>query len=239
MAAPSPWRQKAMEIKFEKKLSDYDYLVMFDLATRSTGVCVWSLPEGKPLWTTNITTTGKTGNRARELWDGLDRFFLDFSDKLGEGAFPKTLVHRELCPVQQGRFTTAKTLISLGKAHAILDLYLSEKGLDYYDLEGVSPSTTHSYFRRLRGLGPKDKVEKEDVRAYLAEEVGIDPALGLDESDAMFLAKTFQEVYWDKQLDEEIKEKKKHRKTLKAPAALASVDREIERLKSLKRKKEE
>lgn len=224
-----------MEIKFTKKLSDYDWLVMFDLATKSTGVCVWDLKNGRPAFTHNIVTTGNTGNRAKELWDGLDRFFMGFMLK----GNPKVLVHRELCPVQQGRFTTAKTLISLGKSHAVLDLYLAENGFDYYDLEGVSPSTTHAYFRRLNGLGAKDKVEKEDMRAYLAEEYGIDPKTGLDETDAIFLAKTFVESFWDKQIDEEIKERKRHRKTLKAPSAIAAVDAEIERLKGLKRQKEE
>ena len=219
-----------MEIKFTKKLSDYDWLVMFDLATKSTGVCVWDLKNGRPAFTYNIVTTGNTGNRAKELWDGLDRFFVNFMLK----GNPKVLVHRELCPVQQGRFTTAKTLISLGKSHAVLDLYLAENGFDYYDLEGVSPSTTHAYFRRLNGLGAKDKVEKEDVRAYLVKEYGMDPKLCLDESDAAFLAKTFVDVFWNQKIDEEIKERKRHRKTLKAPSAIAAVDAQIEGLGSLK-----
>lgn len=224
-----------MEIKFTKKLSDYDWLVMFDLATKSTGVCVWDLKNGRPAFTYNIVTTGNTGNRARELWDGLDRFFVHFTAKVGLNNYSRVLVHRELCPIQQGRFTTAKTLISLGKSHAVLDLYLAENLLDYYDLEGISPSTTHAYFRRLNGLGAKDKVEKEDVRAYLAKEYGIDPKLCLDESDAAFLAKTFVDVFWNQKIDEEIKEKKRHKKTLKAPSAIAAVDAQIEGLESLKK----
>lgn len=227
-----------MEIKYAKKLIEYSYLVMFDLATRSTGVCVWDLKKEKPAFTYNIVTTGNTGNRAKELWDELDRFFVYFTKKLGLDNYSEVLVYRELCPIQQGRFTTAKTLISLGKSHAVLDLYLAENNLDYYDLEGISPSTTHAYFRRLNDLEPKDKVEKEDVRAYLAQEYGIDPKLCLDESDAVFLAKTFVDVFWNQKIDEEIKEKKRHRKTLKAPSAIAAVDAEIDRLKGLKKQKE-
>lgn len=228
-----------MEIKYTKKLIEYSYLVMFDLATRSTGVCVWDLKKEKPAFTYNIVTTGNTGNRAKELWDELDRFFVYFTKKLGLDNYSEVLVYRELCPIQQGRFTTAKTLISLGKSHAVLDLYLAENNLDYYDLEGISPSTTHAYFRRLNDLEPKDKVEKEDVRAYLAQEYGIDSKICLDESDAVFLAKTFVDVFWNQKLDEEIKEKKRHRKTLKAPSAIAAVDAEIDRLKGLKKQKEE
>ena len=228
-----------MEIKYAKKLIEYSYLVMFDLATRSTGVCVWDLKKERPAFTYNIVTTGNTGNRAKELWDELDRFFVYFTKKLGLDNYSEVLVYRELCPIQQGRFTTAKTLISLGKSHAVLDLYLAENNLDYYDLEGISPSTTHAYFRRLNDLEPKDKVEKEDVRAYLAQEYEIDPKLCLDESDAVFLAKTFVDVFWNQKIDEEIKEKKRHRKTLKAPSAIAAVDAEIDRLKGLKKQKEE
>lgn len=228
-----------MEIKYTKKLSNYDWVVMFDLATKSTGVCVWDIKKEKPAFTYNIVTTGNTGNRAKELWDELDRFFVHFTKKVGLNDYSKVLVYRELCPIQQGKFTTAKTLISLGKSHAVLDLYLAEKNLDYYDLEGISPSTTHAYFRRLNGLGPKDKVEKEDVRAYLAREYGIDSKLCLDESDAVFLAKTFVDIFWDQKIDEEIKERKRHRKTLKAPSAIAAVDAEIERLLGFKRQKEE
>jgi len=228
-----------MEAKFRKKLSEYDYLVIFDLATRSTGACVWDLRKGEPLYTENLITTGKTGNRARELWDALDRFFVHLACKFGLVYSSKILVHRELCPIQQGKFTTAKTLISLGKSHAVLDLYLEERAIDYYDLEGISPSTAHAYFRRLAGLDARDKVEKEDIRDYLVREYGIDPSTGLDETDAIFLAKTFVDVFWDKQIDEEIKERRKHRKGLKAPAAIAAVDAEIERLRSLKRQKED
>lgn len=228
-----------MEAKFRKKLSEYDYLVIFDLATRSTGACVWDLRKGKPLYTENLLTTGKTGNRAKELWDALDSFFVHLACRLGAIYPSRILVHRELCPIQQGKFTTAKTLISLGKSHAVLDLFLEEWAIDYYDLDGISPSTTHAYFRKLAGLDARAKVEKEDIRDYLVREYGIDPSTGLDETDAMFLAKTFVEVFWDRQIDEEIKEKRKHRKGLKAPSAIAAVDSEIERLRSLKRQKED
>lgn len=231
MAAPIS-EVKGMEIKFTKKLSDYDCVVMFDLATRSTGVCVWDVKTSRPLYTENIVTTGKTGNRADELLHALDDFFVRFFRKYD--ANTKVLVHRELCPIQQGRFTTAKTLISLGKSHAVLDIYLAEHGYDYYDLAGVSPSTTHAHFRHLMGLDSRAKVEKEDVRKYLVSEYGIDPDLGLDESDAIFLAKTFVERFWNAELDEECREVKRHMKTLKSPKAIEAQRERIDFLSGLK-----
>lgn len=222
-----------METKFTKKLSDYDYVVMFDLATRSTGVCVWNVAESRPEYTENLVTTGRTGNRAKELMDELDGFFVRFLSRPGVSK-ERILVHRELCPIQQGRFTTAKTLISLGKSHAVLDLYLAEHGYDYYDLDGVSPSTTHAHFRHLAGLDPRAKVEKEDVRRYLASEYGIDPSLGLDESDAIFLAKTFVERFWNSEIDEECREVRRHIKTLKSPKAIEAQKERIAFLSGLK-----
>ena len=222
-----------MEAKFRKKLSDYKYLVMFDLASKTTGVCIWDVTHGKPVASTAIVVPDRVDNRARGLWDALDDFFVRFALPLGVSQ-ENAIVHRELCPLQQGRFTTAKTLIALGKAHAVLDLYLAEKGWDYYDLDGVSPSTTHAFFRRIRGLTPKDKVEKEDMRSYLAEEYGIDPRIGLDESDAIFLAKTFAESFWDKELDDEMRNERRHIKGLKAPAAIRAGRERLEFLASLK-----
>jgi len=222
-----------MEIKFTKKLSDYDYLVMFDLATKSTGVCVWNIKTARPEYTENIVTTGKTGNRAKELMDGLDAFLVRFAHRL-RAPKEKVLVYRELCPIQQGKFTTAKTLISLGKSHAVLDIYLAEHGYDYYDLDGVSPSTTHAHFRRLTGLDSRTKVEKEDVRKYLVSEYGIDPNLGLDETDAIFLSKTFVERFWNSEIDEECRAIRRHMKELKAQKAIENLKERISFLNSLK-----
>ena len=56
----------------------------------------------------------------------------------------------------------------------------------------------------------------------------------LDETDAVFLAKTLCEVKWNNDVDERVREEKRHRKTLKAAHAIDAVDKEIERLKDLK-----
>ena len=222
------------KVKFINKLSCYKYLIMFDLASRVSGVCVWNLKEKRPEYTTVIKVSDTEDNKSADLMDKLRIFFMDFQKKTEGKWVGFTLIARELCPMQQGKFTTAKTLIALGKAHAVLDCFIANKGLEYYDLEGVAPATTHAYFRKLKGLPAGAKVEKEDVRDYLVAEYGIDPKTTLDETDAIFLAKTFQDVFWDKELDEEIKEKKRHMKALKSPAAIRKVQDEIERLKTLK-----
>lgn len=223
-----------MEIKFVKKLSEYDYLVMFDLASKVTGVCVWNLKEGRPEYTERLVVKDGEYNKAAALINQIDGFFMRLKERLGSEDLSKVLVYRELCPMQQGRFTTAKTLIALGKAHAVLDIYLAGMKLDYFDLMGVAPATTHAYYRKLKGLGPSDKVEKADIRDYLVSEYGIPSDLTLDETDAIFLSKTFVDVFWDKEMDEAIRERKRHIKALKSANAIDKAKMEIEFLQSLK-----
>lgn len=223
-----------MEIKFTKKLSEYDYLVMFDLASKVSGVCVWNIKNGKPEYTSKLVVKDGVVNRAYSLFSQIDCFFVGLKQHLGDIDMSKVLVYRELCPMQQGKFTTAKTLIALGKAHAVLDLYLAQHGLDFYDLEGVAPATTHAYYRRLVGMPSSSKIEKTDIRDYLVSEYGISSDLSLDETDAVFLAKTFVDVFWDKEIDELVKERKRHLKTLKAENAIEKVKSEMAFLSSLK-----
>ena len=43
-----------MQIKFTQHLEKYKYLIMFDLASKVSGVCVWDIKASKPLKTTKI-----------------------------------------------------------------------------------------------------------------------------------------------------------------------------------------
>lgn len=221
-----------MEIKFRKKLSDFDWLVMFDLASKTTGVCLWDIAKHRPIDTYVIKVTGEVELPGAELWNKLDGFFLNL---ISDGYDPtKILVSKEKAPVQCGKFTTAKTLIALGKAHAVLDLYTYQKSLAVFDYEGVAPATTHAYYKHLKELPATAKVEKEDLRSLLEEEYSFRHPLTLDESDAVFLAKTLVEEHWNKTIDEQKKELRRHKKELKASSAVRKVDAEIARLETLK-----
>ena len=220
-----------MEIKFKKKLSDYDFLVMFDLATKNTGVCIWDIKNAKPIETQTLVTSNSSWSMAIGLWDTLDGFFMDLIKKYKPNGL---LVYREAAPYAQGKFTTSKTLVALGKAHAVLDLAIHKYGLDTFDESGISPMTTHAHYRRLKNLPSTAKVTKEDLRDYLKEKYGLVPKTGLDETDAAFLCVTFVESFWDKTIDEEVKAEKRHRKTLKAAKAIETSDARIAELKSMK-----
>ena len=168
---------------------------------------------------------------ASELYDLIDNYF-DRLNKTGI-LLEEVLVSFESAPMQAGRFTTAQTLISLGKSHAVLDLYCYRNNIAEYDYVGVAPITTHSYFKKIKELDSKAPVEKEDIHQYVIDTYGLDTKF-LDESDAVFLAQTLLECRWDKDITEKIKEIKRHRKTLKAAHAIKSCDEEIARLNELK-----
>lgn len=229
-----------MQIKFKKNLFDYKYLVMFDLASRVSGVCLWDLTNNKPLETfvIKVKDTVDIELPIIELNRQIDEFFKNLN-KRGI-SLKDVVVSCEAAPLQAGKFTTAQTLISLGKAHATLDLYCVANGIDVYDYIGIAPITWHSYFKKIMGLDRS--IEKEDVHDYVVAHYDLDPNLTLDESDSVFLAQTLIEKHWDDDIAEAIREEKRHIKgdekrhikPLKAPHAIKACEDRIEALKQLK-----
>ena len=220
-----------MEIKFQYPLNKYKYLLMFDLASKVSGICLWDLQANKPIETAVIKVANNAELSIADLDEKINEYFQQLQDK--GYSLQDILVSKEMAPLQAGKFTTAQTLIALGKAHAVLDLYCYKNSIDVFDYVGVSPSTTHAYFRGLLNIDKKQPITKEDIRDYIYSEYDIRDII-LDESDAVFLAKTFIDIYWNRQIDERIKEVKRHRKTLKADHAIKACDAEIERLRLLK-----
>jgi len=222
-----------MEIKFKKNIDQYKYLVMFDLASKITGVCLWDIQNHKPIETQILKVTGKYELPVAELFELIHNYFgylqheyhIDLKDVLvGKEAMPSQL---------HGGSSTVQTFIALSRSHSILDNYLYQHNIDCYDYKGVAPITTHAYYKQLANLDSKAKVDKEMIRQYLYNLYNL-TTITLDESDAIFLAKTLLEVKWNRDLDEAIREEKRHRKTLKAAHAINLSEEEIKRLKSLK-----
>jgi len=222
-----------MEIKFKDKMDSYKYLVMFDLASKVTGVCVWNIAKKEPLCTAVIRVKDGTELPAAELKTRINALFDELDKEIGRENY---FVSKEMMPTQiHGGSSTVQTFVALAKSHAILDVCCYERGIPCYDYKGVAPATTHAYFRHINGLGAGDKVTKEMVRDYL---YGIFPAelktTTLDETDAVFLAKTLCEFKWDKDIAERMREVKRHKKELKAAHAISALDQEIERLERMK-----
>ena len=222
-----------MEIKYLKSLKEYKYLIMFDLASKITGVCVFDLSRNCPLFTKVIKITSKEEPFVHELYNLIGSFFCELYEQHGI-KLEDCVVSKEMPPSQAGRFTTIQTFMALAKSHAVLDLYCAERNVDVYDYVGVAPITAHCYFKKIMGLDSKSKVEKTDIRKYVSELYNISN-LTLDESDAVFLAKTLIDLKWNNDLDEKIKELKRHKKGLKLSAAISKVDKEIEELQKYRR----
>lgn len=221
-----------MEVKFKQKVTNYKYLVMFDLASKITGVCIYDIKNQKPLQTQVIKVAGHLELSAAELKQQIATFFLNLENS--GISKEEILVSKERMPTQiHGGASTIQTFVALARSHAILDVFLYENNYNTYDYLGVSPSTTHAYYKRL--CGNKDiKITKEMIRDYLCAQFPECHNLTLDESDAVFLAKTLLEVKWDSDIQEEIRAQKRHKKTLKVNAAIEKVDQQIDFLNSLK-----
>lgn len=117
-----------MEIKFKESLKSYHYLVMFDLASRTTGICVYDLTNNKPKFTTTIQVKGECELPAVELEEKIHAFMKDLPAQL-YATKGQILVCKEAQPVQlRGGSSTISTFIALARSHAILDTYLYKNG---------------------------------------------------------------------------------------------------------------
>lgn len=221
-----------MEAKFKRSINSFKYLVMFDLASKITGVCLWDIKNHKSVKTDIISTADENGNKDFILFNKLKKYFAELSDS--GISLEDIIVYKEAMPIQvHGGNSTVKTFVALARSHAILDLFIDLNNLWCYDYTGVYPVSTHSYLRKIKNLTTKDPIKKQDILEYVTEKYKIQ-SISFDESDAIFLAQTFVDVKWDKDIDEQIRDVKRHIKQLKLKRAIDDATSEIERLKGLK-----
>jgi hypothetical protein len=198
------------------------HILMFDLASHITGWCLYDSVRGIPLRHGLIVVDRDGPNPDYDLKEQLKKTISSVqSDDL--------IVSTEAMPTQlRGGSSTIKTFIAMAQAHADLSIACAEAGVRMYDRIGVYPASTHAYLRRLLGKDMNFKPDKDDIRSYCCNLWQLDEkAISYDESDAMFLAKTLIDVKWDKDIDEKIRDLKRHRKELKEPSAIAKIDKEI------------
>ena len=206
---------------------------MFDLASHITGWCLYDSIRGVPLRHGVITVDRDGPNPDFDLKEQLKKAISSMqSDDL--------IVSTEAMPTQlRGGSSTIKVFIAMAQAHSDLSIACAEAGVRMYDRIGVYPASTHAYLRRLLGKDMNFKPDKDDIRSYCCDlwHLNIE-SVSYDESDAMFLAKTLIDVKWDKDIDERIKDLKRHRKGLKEPSAIAKIDTEIAEVNSRRLHKE-
>ena len=224
-----------MQIKFKKGINDFKYLVMFDLASRNTGVCLWDIQKNEPVLTQTLHVKGEVELPAAELLSLIIRFFNDLVFSIGSVSNDDILVMKEAMPTQlRGGSSTVQTFLAFARSHCTLDTCMFQNKIPMYDYVGIYPTTWHNYFKRVKGLGKDHKVEKEEVHEYVISKYKLEQDISMDESDAVFMCEAFLNVKWDNDIKERVLKVKRHRKTLKAPHAIKSCDDEIERLNGLK-----
>lgn len=221
-----------MIIKGKQKLQDFDFLVMFDLASRISGVCIWDIKNNRPYKIEKIEVNKeKSELPVAELYHKIDFLFTELGKEID---LSKVFVSKEAMPSQvHGGNSTIQTFIALSRSHAILDYYTFEHNIPVYDYVGVYPITTHTHLKKLLGKEKDYKIQKTDIRDYVCEKYNIQVET-LDESDAVFLAQTLIESKWNKDLDELIREQKRHKKTLKLASAIHKVEEEMTKLENLR-----
>ena len=222
------------EVKCKKPLDCYDYLIMFDLASKNTGVSLWDLRKKKPVTVFQITIEDNEIIHVCELYEKIKKVIDQICKKYSTD-YSKILISKEAMPVQlRGRASTVQTFVALARSHATLDLFAEKHEIAVYDYIGIYPISWQAYFKRINGLDSKHLVSKEEVQKYLKDKYDYLEFETLDESDATFLAETLLFSKWNKDIDEEIKAVKREKKSLKAAHAITLRDQRIEFLEKIK-----
>lgn len=225
-----------MEVKFNRRLDDYNYILSFDLAKHKTGYALIDF-KSKKIEKYGLIVTDKENIMP---WD----YFYSKLREIIEEIRVKTngnnfFVIKERLPNQNGPRSSIAALQELAKAHAVFDLFVAQNGIDYYDYIGIHSVSVKSYYKTQYGI---EKPQKIDIFHCLQQEFGELKNVGeketddwsLDVSDAIALAQTLVNRKWNADIDAAIKEEKKKIKELKNPRSIEAHQNNIEKLLELK-----
>ena len=219
-----------MEIKYNKNLSNYNYVLSFDLAKQKTG---WALVDIK---SNKIEKFGMVilNEKADSVWlDIYDKIVVVLNDikKHCQILGKRFFVLKEKLPNQAGKFTTIASLQSLAQVHAIWELACEKTGVDVYDFQGVHSVSVKAFFKKRYGI---EKPQKEDIARLICENycfnIGENP---LDITDAIACVQTLIEHKWNQDIIDKTKELKKEQKKYKSDKKIEEIGREIRRIQTL------
>lgn len=219
-----------MEIKYNKNLSNYNYVLSFDLAKQKTG---WALVDIK---SNKIEKFGMVilNEKADSVWlDIYDKIIVVLNDikEHCQISGKRFFVLKEKLPNQAGKFTTIASLQSLAQVHAIWELACEKTGVDVYDFQGVHSVSVKAFFKKRYGI---EKPQKEDIARLICENycfnIGENP---LDITDAIACVQTLVEHKWNQDIIDKTKELKKEQKKYKSDKKIEEIGREIRRIQTL------
>ena len=214
-------------IKFQKPLSEIDYIISFDLALYKTGVSIYDISQKSIVRTDKIEVSHTDETPVATLYTKLKECLTSAVEKCGN----LLMIIKEAMPAQAGRFTTIATLQTLAKAHAALDIAVAKvDGVDFYDETGVHAVSVKALFKTEENPKPTKTDIKKAVCAYYGLEVG---DLTDDESDSIAVIYTLVKKKWNADINEEIKRIKKEIKGLKQERAIEAHQKRIEELQGM------
>lgn len=222
-----------MIYKFSGFITDFDYIIGFDLAYHKSGIAIYDIKLKNIIDTFKIFI--KNGSEASifDLYSTLGET-LDVISKKYKG---KILAIKEAMPLQCGVFTTVQTLQQLAKAHAALDICLYERPENYfvYDEVGIHSISVKSLFKKNKD----DKPTKKDIQERLREIYNLDGLEITDDiSDAIAVIYTLINKKWNSDIKDKIKETKKEIITLKQDSTIKNRECFINYLKDIMIKEE-
>ena len=217
-------------VKYNCDLSNYDYILGFDLAKQKTG---WAL--------VNIKSNRVEMSGIIILNEKVDSVWLDIYDKITvvledvkrhcQNSGKKFFVLKEKLPNQAGKFTTIASLQGLAQVHAIWELACEKSGVEVYDFEGVHSVSVKAFFKRRYDV---EKPQKEDIAKLVCEnycfDIGDSP---LDITDAIACVQTLVEYKWNEDIKDKIKELKKEQKNYKTEKKQLEIIKEADRIRGL------
>lgn len=221
-----------MQVKFNRRLEEYKYILSFDLAKHKSGFALVDFVDKKIPYSGLITTDPQKEMVWDDFYADLKARLLFIRENFGSSFF----ILKERLPNQAGPRSTIATLQGLAGAHAIFDFFVSEHGLDVYDWQGVHSVSVKAYYKQVTNL---EKPQKNDIydnikQTYPTWEVPQDNSLSYDISDSVAVVETLINRKWNVDIEERKKELKKELKKAKAQRKIDFLSAEIKRLDELK-----
>lgn len=227
-------RGNIMIAKFSGCLTDFDYVVGFDLAYHKSGIAIYDIKSKKILDTFKVNIVNGRETSIFDLYLTLGATLDNISTKYNG----RILAIKEAMPVQCGKFTTVQTLQQLAKAHAALDICLYERPEEYfvYDETGIHSISVKSLFKKNKD----DKPTKQDIQNELRKIYNLDGLEITDDiSDAIAVIHTLIHKKWNADIKDEIKAVKRDIKGLKQEYTINNRKRYIDYLTDIMIKEED
>ena len=217
-------------VKYNYDLSNYDYVLSFDLAKQKTGWALVNIKSNRVEMSGIIILNEKVDSVWLDIYDKIV-VVLDDVKKHCQNLEKKFFVLKEKLPNQAGRFTTIASLQGLAQVHAIWELACEKSEVEVYDFDGVHSVSVKAFFKRRYEV---EKPQKEDIAKLVCENycfnIGDSP---LDITDAIACVQTLVEYKWNEDIKDKIKELKKEQKSYKTDKKKNQIAEEIQRLERL------